>query len=614
MNKKLVLSAVLLGGIVVVPAIAFALKGKNPAADKIRWNVLFLMTDQHNVHFMGCDYQGDEGIETPNLDRLAREGMIFRKAYDAYPVCAPTRASLLTSVYPMAHGQYGNDKVLTTAGPDGKYPAIGHVFRNAGYNTAYLGKQHSNVEAYDACPEARFEGKNLFQGFDYRISKSSGNVADIVDPAALARVEYEDRLMEEKADMFRTKYPETIQPAPQPDWEKDLLRRQREGLPLKVKGKEKGNCVSCNPVKHVADSRDGVWALDVIEYVEAISRGKDAPEFNISKGKPFCMFLSFQKPHYPWTGPAVEDGTEFYYMYSARPEEDNDTFKYNGEDRQKLRIRDVPPELYNADPSVFYGPPAALRDEEATRFSRARYAGNISWIDHMIGKILDRLETLPDPNNPGRMLSETTIICYTSDHGDMMGEKLGAYNKMIKYEGSARVPFIVKVPGVIQPGQSSDILINHVDMWPTIAGLAGLGQELPEGRDGSDLSNAILANNPVMGPERIFTVSAIKDGKSHPAEVMSRTQRFKFFLLDPKNRREDGLPWMVLFDMDNDPFEQQNLAYESEYRDVVVGEVAAIREFLARYGIEGCTVTKDELEKGKGKLPYLSMNDEIVDD
>ena len=86
---------------------------------QIRWNVLFLMTDQHNVHFMGCDHQGNEGIETPTLDRLAREGMIFRKAYDSYPVCAPTRASLLTSVYPMAHGQYGNSNVLTTAGPDG---------------------------------------------------------------------------------------------------------------------------------------------------------------------------------------------------------------------------------------------------------------------------------------------------------------------------------------------------------------------------------------------------------------------------------------------------------------------------------------------------------------
>lgn len=598
MYKKLALSVMLFGGIFAVPTIALALGGKNPTADKIRWNVLFLMSDQHNVHFMGCDYQGNEGIETPNLDRLAREGMIFRKAYDAYPVCAPTRASLLTSVYPMAHGQYGNDKLLTTAGPDGKYSSIGHVFRNAGYNTAFLGKQHSNVEAYDACPEARYNGTNLFQGFDYRLFKSSGNVAKIEDPAALKEEAYNDSVMKEKAELFKKMYPESIPPKPQPEWEKELLMRQPEG-----------NDVNCRPMKHVADTQDGVWALDVIEYLKAISSGKDAPEFKISKGKPFCMFLSFPKPHYPWTGPAIEDGTEYYYMYSARPEEDNDTFKFNGKDRQKLRIRDVLPELYNADPSVFYGAPVeAPRDAEATRFSRARYAGNISWLDHMIGKIMDRLETLPDPNNPGHMLSETTIISYTSDHGDMAGEKLGSYNKMKKYEGSARVPFILKVPGVIQPGQSSDILINHVDMWPTIAGLAGLDSKLPKGRDGRNLSAAILANNPTMGPQRIFTVSAIKDGKSHPAEVMSRTQRFKFFILDPKNRREDGLPWMVLFDMENDLYETRNLAYDPQYRDVVVEEVAAIREFLARYGIKGCTVTKEELARGKGRLPYLAGN------
>lgn len=593
MNKRLALSVMLLAVVFSVSTVALAFGEKNPTADKIRWNVLFLMSDQHNVHFMGCDYQGNEGIETPNLDRLAREGMIFRKAYDTYPVCAPTRASLLTSVYPMAHGQYGNDKLLITAGPEGTYSSIGHVFRNAGYNIAFLGKQHSNVEAYDACPEARYNGKNLFQGFDYRLFKSSGNVAKIEDPAALKEVENNALVMKEKAELFKKMYPESIPPKPQPEWEKELLMRQPDG-----------NDVNCRPMKHVADTQDGVWALDVIEYLKAVSSGRDAPEFKISKEKPFCMFLSFPKPHYPWTGPAVEDGTEYYYMYSARPEEDNDTFKYNGKDRQKLRIRDVPQELYNADPSVFYEAPEVPRDAEATRFARARYAGNISWLDHLIGKIMGELEKLPDSNNPGHMLSETTIVSYTSDHGDMMGEKLGAYNKMKKYEGSARVPFILKVPGILLPGQSSDILINHVDMWPTIAGLAGLGSKLPRGRDGRDLSAAILANNPTLGPQRIFTVSAIKDGKSHPAEVMSRTQRFKFFILDPKNRREDGLPWMVLFDMDNDPYETRNLAYDPQYRNAVVAEVAAIREFMARYGIEGCVVTEEQLAKGKGPLPY----------
>lgn len=350
MNTKRALLGGLAGLTFALPLVAMSPAGEKPVEDKIRWNVLFLMTDQHNVHFMGCDYQGNEGIETPNLDRLASEGVIFRKAYDAYPVCAPTRASLITSVYPMAHEQYGNNKLLTTAGPDGKYPSIGHIFRNNGYNTAFLGKQHSNMEAYDACPEARYEGKSLFQGFDYRISKSSGNVADIEDPAARAMDEYNNKIMVEKEDLFKKKYPESIPPQAQPEWEKSLLKRQPD------------NDVSCRPVPHVADTKDGVWALDVIEYIEAISKGEDAPEFKITHGKPFCMFLSLAKPHYPWTGPAVQDGTEFYYMYSARPEEDEETFKYEGKDRKKLRIRDVPPELYNSDPSVFYGAPEAIRD------------------------------------------------------------------------------------------------------------------------------------------------------------------------------------------------------------------------------------------------------------
>ncbi len=595
--KKEHLLGVLAGTTLVSPLVLLSFSNDKPAKEKIHWNVLFLMTDQHNVHFLDCDYEGNEGIETPNLDRLARQGMIFRKAYDAYPVSAPTRASLLTSMYPMAHGQYGNSLVLTTAGPDGKYPSIGHVFRNNGYNTAFLGKQHSNVEAYDASPDARYQGKNLFQGFDYRLFKSSGHVAKITDPVARAMKENNDRIMQEKEEFFMEKYPESIPPQRQPDWEQDLLNRQPEG-----------NDVNCRPVPHVANTKDGVWALDAIEYLDAVSSGKDAPEYKISKGKPFCLFLSLVKPHYPWTGPAVEDGTEYYFMYSARPEEDEDNFKYEGKDRKKLRIRDVPPELYHADPSVFYGPPDIPRDAEATRFARARYAGNISWLDHLLGKILDRLDSLPDPNNPGYKLSETTIVCYTSDHGDMMGEKLGAYNKMKKYEASARVPFLLRVPGVLKPGQTSDVLINHVDMWPTIAGFAGLGSKLPDGRDGKDLSAAIIKNDPSMGPERIFTVSGVKDGKTHPEEVMSRTQQFKFFMLNPKYRREDGLPWMVLFDMDNDPYETCNLAYEPEYRDVVVREVDAIRAFLAQYGIKGCTVTKDELTKGKGKIPFSGKN------
>jgi len=110
---------------------------------KIKWNVLVLMTDMQNVHYLGCDNQGKENIHTPNLDKIGTDGIIFRKAYDAYPVCAPTRASLLTGTYPFKHGQNSNSLLLTEAGPQGKTPALTHIFRDNGYNTAMFG---SNIQ------------------------------------------------------------------------------------------------------------------------------------------------------------------------------------------------------------------------------------------------------------------------------------------------------------------------------------------------------------------------------------------------------------------------------------------------------------------------------------
>jgi arylsulfatase A-like enzyme len=102
-------------------------------SQNIKWNILVLMTDMQSAHYLGCDHQSRENISTPNLDKLGKEGMIFRKAYDAFPVCAPTRASLLTGCYPMKHGQFGNSDYLTEAGPQGKTPSLAHLFRNTFY-------------------------------------------------------------------------------------------------------------------------------------------------------------------------------------------------------------------------------------------------------------------------------------------------------------------------------------------------------------------------------------------------------------------------------------------------------------------------------------------------
>jgi len=138
-------------------------------------------------------------------------------------------------------------------------------------------------------------------------------------------------------------------------------------------------------------------------------------------------------------------------------------------------------------------------------------------------------------------------------------------------------------------------------MFPTLAGLAGLGSKLnTKVLDGKDLSKAILKNDPKLGPERTFTVASPKL-KSLPGQIYSRTQRYKFIRVEGAAKRiSDNLPVMMLFDMDKDPYETNNVAYDPKYLDVVLAENNACNAFLAKYGIEEVKLTAEML-KGKVK-------------
>jgi len=110
----------------------------------------------------------------------------------------------------------------------------------------------------------------------------------------------------------------------------------------------------------------------------------------------------------------------------------------------------------------------------------------------------------------------------------------------------------------------------------------------------------LFANNPKLGPERIFTVASAKIG-SLPGQIYSRTQRYKFTRMNGGTKRpSDDLPVMMLFDMDKDPYETNNVAYDPQYRDVVIAENNACNEFLAKYNIQAVPLTTEMLD-GKKK-------------
>lgn len=117
------------------------------------WNIVMLVSDEHNRKRMGC--AGDPVVRTPNIDRLAAQGVRCTAAYASSPVCAPARVSLLTGLTPQQHGVYMNSHIF-----DARSHTFAEHFRKHGYTTAVIGKTHTNTT-------------NVSYGFDYWMNRES---------------------------------------------------------------------------------------------------------------------------------------------------------------------------------------------------------------------------------------------------------------------------------------------------------------------------------------------------------------------------------------------------------------------------------------------------------
>ncbi len=125
-------------------------------------NIVFIMTDTQNRDMVGC--YGNQGMNTPNLDRLAAEGIRFDRAYTTCPVCTPARGAIFSGLHPQINGAYCNN-----VAPHRHVPLMGEIFRHFGYRAAYTGKWHLDGAGYfgDGVPGGGFEPDWWYDGKRY---------------------------------------------------------------------------------------------------------------------------------------------------------------------------------------------------------------------------------------------------------------------------------------------------------------------------------------------------------------------------------------------------------------------------------------------------------------
>ncbi|MDP6491637.1 MAG: sulfatase-like hydrolase/transferase, partial [Kiritimatiellia bacterium] len=360
----------------------------NQAGENPKRNVLFITSDQQ--HWMAMGYLNPE-VRTPNLDRLVERGTTFHRAYTVNPTCTPTRASWITGLYPSQHGAYSLGTKLME-----DVPTVGDAFREGGYRTALVGKahfqplasteEHPSLEAYPVLHDLDFwrgfDGP--FYGFDHvELTRNHTDESHVGQHYAL--------WLEEKAPgAWRDYFLPTSVAIPECD-----------GYPVSTrKDLSAGDAWDIPEELHY-----NAWTAErTTALMEAFKQN----------GENFFLWASFFDPH-----PQYMVSEPYASMYD--PAEVTVPEHREGEFDDKpphfaLTQQEKPDFSAYREPegNAIHGAGCHVRSHEVRARHIATMYGMMTMLDTYIGVILDKLDELG--------LTESTLVCFTTDHGDFLGQ------------------------------------------------------------------------------------------------------------------------------------------------------------------------------------------------
>jgi arylsulfatase A-like enzyme len=468
-----------------------------------RPNILLITSDQQHYSTLGSV---NEHISTPALDRLAGQGVRFDRAYCPNPTCTPTRASIITGMYPSQHGAWSLGTKLFE-----DVPTVGDMLMRGGYTTALVGKAHFQPLASVYGMES-IETPAKWRDLDFWRSFRGPWYG--FEHCELARMHGSEALVGGHYAIWMEEHGFT-------QW-----REHFEDWPV-------------DPEKQKRLRSNRHWALPAEMHYTRWTGERTVAQLDraAADGRPFFIWSSFHDPHPPYIVPepwaSMYDPADMVPgrltpgEHDANPVHFGKTQEDDAEWWQQFRRTEA-----------IHGGHSHLHDRDELRKDMAVYYGMVSFMDSEIGRILARLDELGQ--------ADDTLVVFTTDHGHFLGQH-GLIAKAIHhYEDLLRVPFIVRWPGRAASGGASDDIQNLVDLAPTFLAAAGL--DVPGSMQGADQIPSWCGH----GPVRSWSVTENHHGTEcfHMRTYVNR--RYKITVYRDGDEGE-------LFDLEEDPSEVRNL-------------------------------------------------------
>ena len=486
-----------------------------------RPNILFIFSDDHAVRSISA-YGSDlaEVAPTPNIDRIAKQGVLFQNSFCANSICGPSRACILTGKHSHVNGFMRNSRRPF----DQSQWTLPKALQKSGYQTAVVGKWHLKsapvgFDHWEVFPGQGNYYNPVFIQMDGSKKRFEGYATDLTTDKSLAWLNNRDKsrpffLMCQHKAPHRTFAP-ALRHLGQFN---DVQIPQPESLFDSYESRS--NVLAKNEMEI---DRHMTWAYD-LKLRNEEQTGIDLPEFRDYGTPEYNRMTTSQKER--WDAHFGPLNKKFV-----------DGFKAGKFDHQ------------------------AMVKWKYQRYMK-NYLGTVKAVDESVGRLLDYLDQ--------EGLTKNTLVIYSSDQGFYLGEH-GWFDKRWMFEESFKMPFVARWPGVIQPGSKPKAMIQNIDYAPTLLDVAGL--EIPAEIQGKSFLPVLKDSRKEIHESLYYAYYELGE-HAVPQHFGVRTETMKLFFLPATNE------WQM-FDLEKDPNEMTNVYEDPSYvsqRSELTNEFHRLRE------------------------------------